>query len=96
LKKAMMEWQKCRNALEKIKTLELIDEEWMFLMGLVCFKLNLHADSRKYFDWVLKKHPEDSVKSSYTPFVEKSRYYLKQLDSKASKKARFKVITGKQ
>ncbi len=96
LNKAMMRWTDCRKALEKIKSLELIDEEWMFLMGLVCFKLGLHADSRKYFDWVLKKHPDTSNHAAFTPYVEKSRYYLKQLDSKDSKKARFKVITGKK
>ena len=83
----------------RLKTLtivEKIDEEWMFLMGLVSLKLLNFADARKYFDWILKKYPEEIPQTSFTPYVEKSRLYISQLDSKSSKKARFKVITGKK
>lgn len=96
LKKAMGKWQDCKDALEQIKSLEKIDEEWMYLMGFVCFKLSLFADARRYFDWIVKKHPEDLVHSSHTPFVEKSKYFINVLDSKESKRSRFKVITRKR
>ncbi len=96
LKKDMSMWEDCRDALEKIRSLEKIDEEWMFLKGFVSLKLSLFADARKYFDWIIKKHPEEMPHASYTPYVERSKYYLNILDSKASKKARFKIITGKK
>lgn len=96
LKLAMSLWQDCKVALEKIKTLEKIDEEWMFLMGMVSFKLSQFADARKYFDWVVKKHPEENPQSAFTPFVEKSKWYIKQLNSKQLRKARLKIIPGKK
>jgi len=96
LKKDMSMWEDCKDALEKVRSLEKIDEEWMFLQGFVNLKLSLFADARKYFDWILKKHPEGMPHDAFMPYVEKSRYYLNMLDSKASKKARFKIITGKK
>lgn len=96
LQSAMTQWEACKSSLEKVKSLEKIDEEWMYLMGLVCYKLSLFAEARKYFDWIIKKYPEEIPQASFTPYVEKSRHYVNQLNSKSSRKASFKVISGKK
>ncbi|MCG8337022.1 MAG: hypothetical protein MJE63_21175 [Proteobacteria bacterium] len=96
LMNAMSQWQDCKEALEKVKSMEKVDEEWIFLMGLVSYKLSSFAEARKYFDWILKKYPEDIPQASFTPFVEKARLYVSYLNSKSSKKALFKVIPGKK
>ncbi|MBU3914494.1 hypothetical protein KKA14_03080 [bacterium] len=92
LEKTMENWNACKNTLEKIRSIEKIDEEWMFIMGFVSYKLSLFADARKYFDWIVKKHPRKSEKYINEPFIEQSKYFLKALDSNTSKRARFKVI----
>ncbi|MCP4750087.1 MAG: hypothetical protein GY866_04295 [Proteobacteria bacterium] len=94
--KAMRNWKFCKDVLDKIEPLEKNREEWTFLMGLSNYKLSRFADSRKYFDWIVKKYSDSSTSSSHVPFVEQSKYFLKALDSNVSKRARFKVITGKK
>jgi tetratricopeptide (TPR) repeat protein len=96
LMNSMSNWQDCKLALEKVKSLEKVDEEWIFLMGLVSYRLSNYAEARKYFDWIVKKYPEDVPQASFTPFVEKARLFLSYLNSKTSKKALFKVIPGKK
>ncbi len=96
LMNAMSRWQECKEALEKVKSMEKMDEEWIFLMGLVSYKLSDFAEARKYFDWIIKKYPEDIPQASFTPFVEKARLHISYLNSKSSKKALFKVIPGKK
>ncbi len=96
LQKDLSLWEQCKASLEQVKSLEKIDEEWMYLMGFVSMKLSLFADARKYFDWIVKKHPEEMPYESYAPYVEKSRYFIGLLDSKTEKRARFKLITGKK
>ncbi len=92
LYKALSNWVDCKKILEKVKELEKIDEEWMFIMGFVSYKLALFADARKYFKWIINKYPVGSNIAAFTPFVEKSKHYLKLMDSETSKRARFKVI----
>ncbi len=96
LTNAMSQWEDCKEALDKVKSMEKIDEEWIFLMGLVSYKLSNFAEARKYFDWIIKKYPESIPQASFTPFVEKARLYISYLNSKSSKKALFKVIPGKK
>ena len=95
LEKSMCDWKACKKVLEKIKSLEKIDEEWMFIMGFVNYKLLLHADARKYFNWIINKHPEGAINVSRKLFVEQSKYFLKTMDSNASKRARLKVVKKK-
>ncbi len=96
LHKAMMDWEFCREVLEKIEPARSYEDEWMFLMGLANYKLSSFADSRKHFDLIVEKYSELSPQIPSSTYLEQAKYFLMTMDSDVSKRMRFKVITRKK
>jgi len=95
--KAMRNWQSCLKALTKIKSKPAeLEIEWYFLMGLANYKLANYAESRGQFDHLVKNLKDNVEESTNQTLLDQSKYFLKILDSADSKRARFKVISGKQ
>jgi len=93
--KSMHQWEECLHVLKKYEPDENYQFDWIYTMGLVHYKLEQFVKSREYFDWIIRKaeSEEDLIVSNHK--VEQSRFFLKTMDSDTSKRARFKLITGK-
>lgn len=93
--KSIHQWEACLNVLKKFKPDESYEFEWFYTMGLVHYKMEQFNKSREFFDWIIKKAEHEVNLPSINHKVEQSRFFLKTMDSDASKRARLKLITGK-
>gem|GEM_PF-1523100 len=94
--KAMRQWTDCRKVLLKVEAIAEMEIDWVFLLGQANYKLNLFAESRKYFDWIVKVGVTEIGSGPYNSLIEQSAYFIKIMDSEQSKRARFRVIEGKK
>jgi len=90
----MQSWENCKKVLDKFEPPLDFRAEWLFLQGLSCYKLKNLAESRIHFSSIIKEFGDVTNEQSESSFLEQARYFCKNLDSKKSKRKRFKVIGG--
>lgn len=96
LYQTMQKWESCLSVLSKIDTTTENEEEITFTKGLAYYKQKDYVEARAYFNWFVKKYPEQDEPGIQNHFLEQAKYFMKVMDSNHSRRSRLKVITGKR
>ena len=94
--RSVQDWKSCLKVLKKIDPKPEFRIEWLFLMGFSYCKLSEFVQARVFFRSVVSETANCPSEESSNTFVEEAAYFCRVLDSKPSKKSRFRIVKGSQ